>query len=101
MSKVSLIKRAINNKNLIKFWYNDRIRKVEPHIYGIKNQTYQILAYQLEGGSKSSTASLPEWRRFDLDKMSEVKVLEERFSGPRQTETSLRSEWDELLLIVS
>ena len=89
---------AIQTRSMIEFNYNGHNRIAEPHIYGRHNGTEQVLGYQVAGGS--SSGGLPEWRRFDIPKMSNLRVLEEVFAGPRPSETGEHSHWDTTFAIV-
>lgn len=76
-----LIRRAIADKRLLEFRLHGLRRVVEPHLFGIHKGVRQLLAYQVGGDSKSG--GLPDWRRADLSAMSEIRLLDERFPGPR------------------
>ncbi|MDO6706764.1 WYL domain-containing protein [Photobacterium sp. 1_MG-2023] len=92
------IKQAIQQKLIIQFTYSGRIRIVEPHVLGITKGNTQILGYQVDG--ESSSGGLPEWRRFDLEKMSDFFVTKELFPGRRPFPSGLHSSWDVELEIV-
>jgi hypothetical protein len=70
---------AIENRRLLEFEYHDRLRLVEPHILGICYGVAQLLAYQIAGESQSG--GLPEWRRFDVEKMQSLKFTRYVFEG--------------------
>ena len=77
-----MICEAINNMQLLSFWYDDLPRVVEPHTYGVDTKGHRALrAYQVRGQSKSGT--LPKWRVFHRDRMSGVTTLQETFERPR------------------
>lgn len=83
---------------MLDFTYHGKHRVAEPHVYGIKNGQYQLLAYQIRGDS--SSGGLPNWRRVNLDDVSGLTILDERFPGKRDTPTGQHSAFDEIILIV-
>ncbi|WP_313323353.1 hypothetical protein [Stutzerimonas nitrititolerans] len=94
------IERAIKEKAVVEFSYGGHSRKVEPHVLGIKDGELQILGYQI-GGSSSSGGPLPEWRRFDLRKITGLIISVQKFPGRRPFPSGRHSSWDRELLIVS
>ena len=73
---------AINNRNLLEFYYDGGARIVEPHCYGItKSGNEALRAYQVGGYSSSGSMG---WKMFELSKSRNLKVLDENFSSPRQ-----------------
>jgi hypothetical protein len=91
-------RQAITNKQVLDFTYHGRHRVAEPHVYGIKDGKYQLLTYQIRG--ESSSGGLPNWRRVDLDAVSNLTILDERFPGRRPTPTGQHQAFDTILLIV-
>lgn len=72
------IKTAIQNKNLIQFWYHNNQRVAEPHVFGlITKDELTVLTRQVGGYSKSG--GLPDWRMFYVDKISNLKILDQHF----------------------
>jgi hypothetical protein len=69
---------AIQNNLMVEFNYaGEGIRIAEPFCLGRSTQGNVILrAFQLRGHSNSET---PEWKLFDLAKISELKVRSESF----------------------
>ncbi|HCG7142190.1 TPA: hypothetical protein NJ357_004613, partial [Vibrio parahaemolyticus] len=65
---------------------------------GVCNGSKQILGYQVAG--QSSSGGLPEWRRFDLARMSNFRVTTEIFLGRRAFPSGQHSPWDQELEIV-
>src|SRR4051812_7529883 len=92
-----LLRTAIENKRLIRFLYRDKYRIVEPHDYGIQNGSVKLLVYQVGG---SSSGKLPNWRWMEVDEISNVHVLDQRFRGGRPTPTGKHHEWDKLFVRV-
>ena len=83
---------------MIEFTYDNHTRIVEPHVIGLKNHREGILAYQT--GGTSSSGSVPSWKRFHLDGISQLIVLDKTFPGKRETPSGVHSSWDEIYDIV-
>ena len=94
----AIVREAINNKKLLEFDYDGFHRIVEPHVYGSKGGKNAILAYQVRGSS--SSGNIPDWRRMALNKISNMRILNEEFDGRRETHGS-HSSFDITHLIVS
>ena len=94
-----LIEQAIRAKSVIEFTYSNHNRVVEPHVLGIKDGAVQILGYQIDGSS-SSGGRLPEWRRFELAKMSGLAITGGVFPGRRPFPSGRHSAWDHEILVV-
>lgn len=87
---------AINTRHQVSFTYQGKARIVEPHDYGIQNHQARLLSYQI--GGQSGSGHLPNWRMFDVNKMSDFKVLEETFAGNRPAKQHYQ--WDKLFIRV-
>lgn len=94
-----IIQQAIDNKVLIEFTYSGHRRLVEPHVLGINGGVTQALGYQVDGSSGSG--GIPEWRRFDLPKMSSLRMTATPFLGRRPFPSGKHSSWDCTIAIVS
>jgi len=93
-----MIVEAISNKKILEFNYDGYHRIAEPHVYGRSNGTLQILVYQIEGGS--SSGGLPQWRRADVDRISDMQVTNRDFAGRRPYPSGKHSSFDEVIMIV-
>ena len=93
-----LIRSAIANRQVIEFTYRGLHRVAEPHVYGLHKGKRQLLTYQIRG--ESSSGGLPNWRRVDVDDISDVQALHESFPGPRPTVSGEHSSFDEVIAIV-
>lgn len=82
---------AIARRRLVRLRYNDAVRVIEPHDYGIKNGKPMLLAYQLQ-----PRKSAADWRLFDVSKIADCLVLEEPFKGSRGVPDQLHHAWDAL-----
>jgi len=92
-----LIIKAIHEKKIIAFSYQEKHRVAEPHIYGIKNGIKKILCFQIRG--HSSNDNLPDWRMFDVNKIIGLRILDESFPGPRPS--GRHSSFDRIIAIVN
>ena len=92
------IQQAIRNKQCIEFTYSGHRRYIEPHVLGIKNSVVQVLGYQI--GGTSSSGLVPDWRRFDVVRMSNLKLIASHFDGPRPFPSGQHSAWDAHLEVV-
>jgi len=92
------IEQAIQSKKVVEFMYSGHIRVVEPHVLGVKDGVTQLLGYQI--GGRSSSGRIPEWRRFDIQKISGLSVRNDPFPGPRPYPSGQHSSWDRQIAIV-
>ncbi|MBC7749160.1 MAG: hypothetical protein H7Z76_11405 [Methylotenera sp.] len=80
--KEQIIK-AIENRNLLQFYYDENLRIVEPHTFGFSKKGNDILsAYQIDG--KSDKGYVPDWKLFTISKILTLKTLERTFEGERE-----------------
>ncbi|WP_082696179.1 WYL domain-containing protein [Aquitalea pelogenes] len=94
-----LIKDAIATKKIIQFSYGGHCRVIEPHILGVSKGVVQVLGYQLDGSSASG--AVPDWRRFDLSRISALQITAQTFPGPRPFPSGKHSSWDYEITIVT
>src|SRR5262249_47331954 len=92
-----LLRTAIQEKRLIELVYNEKRRIVEPHDYGIHKGSEKLLAYQVAGASSSK---LPNWRWMEIERMTDVRLLERKFRGGRPDDSSQHHQWDQLFFRV-
>lgn len=77
----SLIIEAIENKNVIQFYYENELRVVEPHCHGITTAGNEGLrAFQIDGYSSSGKMG---WKMYDLGKAKNIEILEDTFQNHR------------------
>jgi len=72
---------AINSKIMLEFSYKNYLRTVSPHMFGIStNEKGKKLmkSFQTKGDSVSG-GKLPFWRTYDVKKIKNIRVTEERF----------------------
>lgn len=93
------IQQAIRGRRLVRFYYDGYQREVEPHVLGLSRGVKQFLGYQVGGSSRSG--AIPDWRRFDLDKIVGFRLASNLFGGPRPTVTGWHSRWDHIIELVA
>lgn len=78
----NIIKKAIANKQLLEFFYNGKIRIVEPYTFGCSHKGDDTLsAFQIEGGSNSSKDL--GWRQFIIENIESLVLLDSNFNSIR------------------
>jgi len=91
---LSLVIKAMNNKNLIQFVYENKLRIIEPFLVGELYSKYENHlvegAYAVRGwlvrGYSSKNLDVKKgdrWRIYELDKMSDLLILNETFYDAR------------------
>jgi len=90
---------GIREKKILSFDYKGFQRIAEPHVYGIKDRDLQLLAYQIAG--KTSEGLLPDWRRFSLKLITNLKITNQNFAGKRPFPSGKHSQWDKQIAVVS
>ena len=81
-SRNKTIVKAINTKRVIGFYYNGGYRTAEPFCYGISRKGNDLLrAFQTGGYSESGEPV--NWKLFTVEKMSNITIIDEEFSGDR------------------
>jgi hypothetical protein len=89
-----LIRTAIRERRLVELEVNGLRRVAEPHTYGERNGTKQLLLYQVAGASKSG--HLPDWRWAKVQDISDFHVLDTTFSARPTPSGSRHVRWDEV-----
>jgi hypothetical protein len=93
-----LLRQAIAERRLVAFVLDGYPRIGEPHDYGIINGTAKLFFFQTGGRSRSQPPV--GWRWATLSKMSDLKLLEQHFAGPRPAPSGRHIHWDELIASV-
>ncbi len=91
-----LVYRAIQERRLIQFSYNNMVRVVEPHDFGIQNGIVRLLSWQAGG---QSSGRIPGWRWFNVNSIQACEMLERSFAGNRHA-SGEHHKWDELFIRV-
>jgi hypothetical protein len=89
---------AIADLKIIKFVYAGKKRTCEPHVYGVSNAQNQLLCYQLAGGSQAG--GIPEWRRFDLTGIKQLRITNKTFEGKRPVPKPHSLGWTSIISVV-
>jgi predicted DNA-binding transcriptional regulator YafY len=83
------LRTAIRERNVVEFRYGGSRRIAHPHaIFIASTGTHCLDAVQV--GGRSSSGTLPGWRRFDLNRIDAVEVLDERFDVDPEFEVRAR-----------
>jgi hypothetical protein len=93
-----LLRQAIAGKRLIACDYEGLPRVAEPHVYGTLDGKSAVLTYQVGGQSRSG--GIPNWRRLDLEGISNLSVLTQTFVGPRPYPSGKHSSFDVIHAVV-
>jgi hypothetical protein len=93
------IRTAIAGRRMLSFELDGRSRIGEPHDYGVINGVVKLFFYQV-GGESSSGRPLG-WRWAELEKVSDLRMLERQFAGSRPAPSGRHVEWDQLFASVS
>jgi len=95
----SLLRAAIAGRRLVSFTLYARPRVGEPHDYGTIKTIPTLFFYQTGGESNSGPPR--GWRHAVIEKISQLRVLDEQFPGPRPSPSGRHIQWDELFATVS
>jgi hypothetical protein len=72
---------ALSKNQLLSFHYDEQLRVVEPHSFGItKDGNLAVRCFQVSG---ESSQPLPGWRMFRLDKFEHARALATPSGAPR------------------
>lgn len=77
MTTYNLLREAVDKKLVVHGWYGGYRRAFCPHVLGAKDGITRCLAYQF--GGQSSKGDIPEWRCFEVEKLSALKLEEGRW----------------------
>ena len=86
------LRSAIASRRLVQFTYNQQTRVAEPHDYGQRNGTDQLLIYQRKKASRYITG----WRTLDVGKIEHLVILDDTFRGTREEPRQDHLAWDVL-----
>ena len=79
----SLIIEAFENKKVVEFTYKNDFRIVEPFVIGVTSTgKIALRAYQV--GGNSSDSNTIGWKLFTLDKINNLTVKTDNFTGIRE-----------------
>jgi hypothetical protein len=73
---------AIQNREIIQFYYDGGLRVVEPYCYGESGKGNLVLrGFQIEGYSSSGESV--GWKLFKIDEMVNISFSGHKFTGTR------------------
>ena len=98
MASDQLLLTALKNKKVITFNYEGHARECETHIIGYSNGKQQVLCFQLSGGS--SRKGIPQWRRFVISNITDLKITENEYDGQRPVPHPHSLGWDKVSAVV-
>jgi len=76
------IAKAIHHKLVLEFEYNEHLRVVEPHAYGLSMTNHEVIrGYQVKG--TTDAGSVPQWHLFEVKQITKLKVTDRHFGGMR------------------
>lgn len=91
--------RAIGERLLVSFSLDGHRRIGEPHDYGLIAGRRRLFFHQIAGTSASGRPI--GWRWADLDKISDIEVLDRHFAGPRPAPSGRHHRWERIIASVS
>jgi carbonic anhydrase len=94
-----LLSTAVAERRIVTFMLDECRRIAEPHDYGIIDGEARLFFYQIGGASRSGPPI--GWRWGKLPKISALKILADRFPGPRPAPSGHHIQWDVLIATVS
>lgn len=72
---------AIENQNVIEFYYDNELRVVEPHCFGQTTAgNLGLRAFQIDGYSSTGKFG---WKMYDLGKADRLTITESQFETSR------------------
>ena len=98
MPNYALLHSALKAKKIITFSYEDRERECEIHVIGMANGVEQVLCYQISGSSQRG--GIPQWRRFEVSGISDLKLTNDKFDGKRPVPHPHSLGWDQIFAVV-
>jgi hypothetical protein len=78
-----LLCEAIRRRRLLMFEYGDRMRVVEPHLYGVNTAGREALSAWLRPGHSRADPD-GGWRMYLVEGMHAVQLLPDAFDAPRE-----------------
>jgi len=78
----TLICEAIEKRKVIRFYYNGGYRTAEPYCYGVSRKGNELLC-AFQNGGFSESGNPVHWKLFTVEKMSNMTITDEEFSGNR------------------
>ena len=71
-AKIAMLRMAIKQLKQVSGSYDGYPREFCPHLLGRKDGAWKCLTWQFDGASR--TGKIPDWRDFDLSKLSDLSL---------------------------
>lgn len=94
------LRTAIAERRVVTFMLDGHHRVAEPHDYGVIDAEPRLFFYQVGGQSRSKPPVGWRWAS-PVSKISQLRLLDRRFAGPRPAPTGQHVKWDKLFASVS
>jgi hypothetical protein len=90
---------AIRERRVVTFTLGGFPRIAEPHDYGVIDDRRRLFFFQVGGGSRSGHPT--GWRWAELGKIGDLRLLDDRFEGPRPIRGDRHQRFDRIIASVS
>lgn len=94
------LERAIKERLEVDLYYDGGVRRVHPHLLFVDSKGCKLLRVWQVGGFSHHPDSLPQWRSFDVERISDVHVLESHFE-PREDQKRDRAQLQMATILAS
>lgn len=83
------LEQAIKERLEVELYYDGGIRRVHPHLLFVDSKGCRLLRVWQVSGFSHHPESLPQWRSFDVEQISQMHVLESHFEPREDRRTGL------------
>lgn len=73
------ITQAIQERRKLEFIYQRRLRIVDPQVFGRSTAGNEVVLCWQTGGSSSKPNDIPNWRTFETNKISDLRLTNDNF----------------------
>jgi len=91
-----IIAHAIRDKAIVEFSYRRHRRRVEPYLLGVDDGIVRLFGFQL-----GDDETAPEWRRYTLADVVDLRVTALRFDQRRSFAAEAPSNWARTLAVIA
>ena len=96
-----VLRQAIAQKRLVSLAYERRLKQGEPHDYGRIKGKLRLNFFQIDGQSRTGEQESNVWKTLDPAKITQLRLLPDRFPGTRDAPSGAHKRWDELIATVT
>lgn len=96
-----VLRLAIAQKRLVSLAYERRPKQGEPHDYGWIKGKLRLNFFQTSGQNRTGEHETNVWKTLDPAKITQLRLLPERFPGTRAVARGAHKHWDELIATVT